>query len=243
MTIGSVSGAGIGLNRPDYRANIKKGSGPASAPQFPEPNSSQIRQFANNAGIPEGAQPPKELSQDDLGQIKEIINRVGGTGADKIDDLIKNFDQYDKNGTGKISIEQFKDYADKNGVQLPRPPSLEGQKGNFAKQDVGLIPSSGSPAAKQSAVAGFVSKYASSVSSRDVATTSATPVASNAPSTSKADSSTSSSSVAQKSDAELQRDAAAGDVNAQKELDRRKAKQAPSDANQAPLSAAVSVEA
>ena len=90
------------------------------------------------AGRPDMA-PPKELTKDDLGRLKDQIEKSGGQGADKIDDLIKNFNTYDTDGSGEVSMEQFRTYAEQNGITKPtrqKPASSSSSSSSSASEDV-----------------------------------------------------------------------------------------------------------
>lgn len=173
------------------------------------------------------AGPPKELTREDLAQIKNKISESGGEGADKIDNLIQNFDQYDK-GTGKISLDQFKSYAEQNGISLPRPkqqPAYQGPptQGVSAEADAG-----------GSAVKGSVS-----VSLRKYS--------SNAKPASASSGSTSSSSTdySSMSTSDLEKLAAKGDTKAKAELEKREKREASSstDQNTSAIPTSIDVEA
>ena len=119
MNIGSVTSSSFSFSRQNLKNN-----GSSSSTASTKSTSNTTKQAPGPAGgLPPGGlhgAPPKELSKSDLEQIKSKISRTDSEGASKIDNLIQNFDQYD-NGTGKISIDQFKSYAQQNAISLPEP--------------------------------------------------------------------------------------------------------------------------
>lgn len=255
MSIGSIGNSGGGSGQLGFHLSIKSDNLDDLKKAFSsiptgrnaatsQTNSQQSQQGGPGVGGPAGGpppggfpggQPPSELSTSDLSKIKDAISKSGGQGADKIDDLIKNFSQYDKNGTGKISIQDFKSYAQQNGVELPKPPVTRSDY-NQALPSSGSVTQEESSSAKsnRSAVSGLLDKYAASASdaqsSTHGASTSAvtsTQSASTSGQTGSAKGSQSSQGssddLTQKSDADLEKLAKAGNTKAQEELNKRKA--------------------
>ena len=239
MSIGSISGFGSRLGQQQsFRSSAKVDDTNDLKKQLSgnvQSNQSQSAPPLQPPGGFPGGEPPKELSKDDLTRIKDGISKAGGQGADKIDDLIKNFDKYDTGGTGKISIDQFKSYANQNGIDLPKPPQggrPSPQGGEDPLQSLRPAGDQGNvrQAVTKAAVAGLVSKYASSVSNSNTTVeqtatsdTSGTQASSTSQSSSSSSSQSSGKSESEKSTAQLKTDAANGDADAQKELDRREA--------------------
>ena len=277
MTIGSIGGSGFGFGQQSFRVSIKNDDDTENLKKQFSVNKNQKSVGtapsvgSSQQGFPPGGpdavgvggqfpggKPPTELSKDDLNRIKDGISKSGGQGADKIDELINNFDKYDTEGTGKISVDQFKQYATQNGIELPKPPQGGNSRGDFHQQ----LPQGSSPqgsetqAVAKNAVAGLLSKYAASAATASSSTAGSTTSSTSTESTSsspstQSNSSTSSSTkkTSEMSTAELEKAAAKGDVDAQNELKKRKAEAAEksskdsSDSTNQKVSATVSVEA
>ena len=75
--------------------------------------------------MPPPAEPPKELSKSDVPRIQSQMSSEGAAGADKLSELVDNFDQHAGND-GKSSTSEFKSFASQNGISLPQPPSPSG---------------------------------------------------------------------------------------------------------------------
>lgn len=81
------------------------------------PNLPSISNAGAGAAGPPGGGPPS-LSQDALTSFRDKVAAAGGdtTGLNK---LLSNFSTADANGDGKLSPDEFKAYAQANGIQLP----------------------------------------------------------------------------------------------------------------------------
>lgn len=78
-------------------------------------------------GPPPGAGPrgrggPKDMTKDDLTAMRDKIASTDTTAASNLDKLIQNFDSTDTDGDGKISKDEFKAFAEANGISMPHPP-------------------------------------------------------------------------------------------------------------------------
>ena len=64
----------------------------------------------------EGA--PKDLSKDDLVAMQSKMSQMMGKAPEGMDKLISNFDKY-AGEDGKLSVDEFKSFADENGIKMP----------------------------------------------------------------------------------------------------------------------------
>lgn len=232
MSIGSIGGFSSAFNGRSTRNNIALVEPDQIAQQLKTtkaPRQSAVA--AQSAGGPQpnfpGGSPPKEVSKDDLTRLRDNIAKTDGAGAEKIDQLINNFDKYDTKGSGKISIDTVKSYADQNGIALPKPPQgAPGAGQNFPPGGFSADSKASSPQALKGALAGFLSRYSFGNSASSVDSTAQTNAdVSAAPKSDTLRASVAkgtSTPIAQRSTAQLEKDAANGDAQAKQELERRK---------------------
>ena len=76
---------------------------------------------ANGISLPKPRR-PKNLSQAELIEMRTHIAKFNPEAANGISKIADNFAAADINGDSVLSPEEFKTYADQNGIQLPHPP-------------------------------------------------------------------------------------------------------------------------
>lgn len=100
------------------------------------------RRLQGQEGQGQGTMPPPDgqqdsgLSKDQLSSMLEAANSSGNQQSEGLSQLVKNFDQADSNGDGKVSRDEADAYYQANDLQpskMPPPPSP-----GSAQQDEGL---------------------------------------------------------------------------------------------------------
>ena len=89
-----------------------------------------------SSGFPGSGTPPA-MTKDDLIAMQSKMAQLGGQAPKGLDKLIGNFDKY-AGSDGKLSADEFKSFADENGIQMPSggPPSAGGASGAGGASDL-----------------------------------------------------------------------------------------------------------